>query len=118
MMAGVLLAVSFGCVESPRYSVLRGRTTVALQSLSRLWGLPADDPTIMYELELLQNEHAIKSSEESGFSIIHQLKSLFGCRINIHRMLFLVCAQILSQWSGTNAITSRSKNPTVRIECY
>ncbi|KAJ5936759.1 quinate permease [Penicillium verhagenii] len=107
MTAGVLLVCSLGCVESPKYSVSCGRTTAALQSLARLWGLPVDDPSIVREFGVLQNEHATKSSAgESGLSIIQQLKALSGGRANLYRMLFLVCAQILSQWSGTNAITT------------
>ena len=108
-MAGVLLLFSLGCVESPRYSVYRGRTTEATQSLARLWGLTHDNHIVVQEMQVLQSEQVAKLSIKGrAFPMLESMKLLFRQPANLRRLLFLLSAQLLSQWSGTNAITSRS----------
>ncbi|KAJ5626415.1 general substrate transporter [Penicillium herquei] len=108
IMAAVLLIFSLGCVESPRYSVYNGRMELARQSVARLWGICNDDCRVMEEIQSLQNEKAARmAADESSRSIVEPWKLLFGQKSNIYRLLFLLSAQLLSQWSGTNAITSK-----------
>ncbi|KAJ5721963.1 uncharacterized protein N7483_009897 [Penicillium malachiteum] len=106
-MAAVLLIFSLGCVESPRYSVYYGRVELARQSLARLWGLSNDDCRVIKEVEFLQHDTTSRlAANKSSSSIVEPWKMLFGRKSNINRLLFLISAQLLSQWSGTNAITT------------
>lgn len=111
-MAAFLLVFSLGCVESPRYSVYSGHIAHATQSLAKLWGLSPDNPQVVEGVKYLEDEMATKlSTNKSTWSWIEPWKLLFGQTANIYRLLFLISAQLLSQWSGTNAITSRMTFP-------
>ncbi|KAJ5094022.1 quinate permease [Penicillium angulare] len=107
IMAAFLLVFSLGCVESPRYSVYSGHIAHATQSLAKLWGLSPDNPQVVEGVKYLEDEMATKlSTNKSTWSWIEPWKLLFGQTANIYRLLFLISAQLLSQWSGTNAITT------------
>ncbi|BCS20828.1 uncharacterized protein APUU_21260A [Aspergillus puulaauensis] len=106
MMAGVLLLASLGCVESPRYLVNNGYTEKAIDAVSRLWRLPHDSPRIAEELQIFQDQVAASQITNQQWFRLEPWKLLFGQAANRSRLLFLVTAQLLSQWSGTNAITT------------
>ncbi|KAL3442319.1 general substrate transporter [Aspergillus insuetus] len=106
ILAGLLLAVSLGCVDSPRYLCKIQRLNQAAHALGRLRGLSSQDSEIVHEIQLIQNHVAVDQSglQQTGFFL--PWKVLFGQASNRSRMLFLLSARLLSQWSGTNAITT------------
>lgn len=108
MLSGVLLLFSLGCVESPRYLCKTHRTDQAARALGRLRRLPSDSPSIMDELQVIQKQVAADKTNEGRWPLLEPWKLLFGQAANRSRLLFLISAQLLSQWSGTNAITSKS----------
>lgn len=110
MMAGVLLLASLGCVESPRYLVNNGCTEKAIDAVSRLWRVPHDSPRIAEELQIFQDQAAASQTTNQQWFRLEPWKLLFTQASNRSRLLFLVTAQLLSQWSGTNAITSMSSS--------
>lgn len=106
MMAGVLLLASLGCVESPRHLVRKGCTDKASDAVTRLRRLPHGSPRIEEELQIFQNQATASQATNQQWFSLEPWKLLFGQAANRSRLLFLVAAQLLSQWSGTNAITS------------
>ncbi|RAK98503.1 general substrate transporter [Aspergillus ibericus CBS 121593] len=108
MLAGVLLLFSVGCVESPRYLCKANRTDQAARALGRLRRLPSDSPSIVEEVREIQRQAAAVQSKEGrrSLQLLEPWKLLFGQAANRYRLLFLLSAQLLSQWSGTNAITT------------
>ncbi|RAL16621.1 general substrate transporter [Aspergillus homomorphus CBS 101889] len=108
MMAGLILIVSLGCVESPRYLCQKQRNAEAMRALSRLRTLPEDSPEIQDEFQSMRRQTSSNSDKKRGRSLLTSWKLLFGDTVNRKRLLFLLSAQLLSQWSGTNAITSMS----------
>ncbi|KAJ5912343.1 general substrate transporter [Penicillium tannophilum] len=106
MMAVVLLLFSLGCLESPRYLCEKQRQAQAAQVLGRLRQLPEDSPSILEELNLIQDELITKQTDKKQWISLEPWKLLFGKRTNLSKLAFLISAQILSQWSGTNAITT------------
>ncbi|PYI17870.1 general substrate transporter [Aspergillus violaceofuscus CBS 115571] len=106
MMAGFILIVSIGCVESPRYLCQKQRTDRATRALSRLRTHPEDSPEIRDEIESILQQTAHNATRQPGRSLLTSWKLLFGQSANRKRLLFLLSAQLLSQWSGTNAITT------------
>ncbi|OJJ64226.1 hypothetical protein ASPSYDRAFT_84248 [Aspergillus sydowii CBS 593.65] len=106
MMAGVLLLASLGCVESPRHLVRKGCTDKASDAVTRLRRLPHGSPRIEEELQIFQNQATASQATNQQWFSLEPWKLLFGQAANRSRLLFLVAAQLLSQWSGTNAITT------------
>ncbi|KAL3496318.1 general substrate transporter [Aspergillus germanicus] len=106
ILAGPLLLVSLGCVDSPRYWCKIQRPNQAAHALGRLRRRSSQDSEIVHEIQLIQNHVAVDQSgpQQTGFLV--PWKILFGKAVNRSRMLFLLSAQLLSQWSGTNAITT------------
>lgn len=106
-MTCLLLLASLGCVESPRYLVNNGCTEKAIDAVARLRQLPPDSPRIAEELRIFQDQAATSQATNQQWFRLEPWKLLFAQAANRSRLLFLVTAQLLSQWSGTNAITSR-----------
>ncbi|PYI04644.1 general substrate transporter [Aspergillus sclerotiicarbonarius CBS 121057] len=106
MLSGVLLLFSLGCVESPRYLCKTNRTDQAARALGRLRRLPSDSPSIVDEVRVIEKQVAVDKSKEGRWPLLEPWKLLFGQAANRSRLLFLISAQLLSQWSGTNAITT------------
>ncbi|KAJ5991783.1 general substrate transporter [Penicillium sp. IBT 35674x] len=106
MMAVVLLLFSLGCLESPRYLCEKQRQAQAARALGQLRQLSEDSPSILEELNSIQDELIIKQTDNKQWISLEPWKLLFGKRANLSKLAFLISAQILSQWSGTNAITT------------
>lgn len=109
-MAVVLLLFSLGCSESPRYLCETKRQDQAARALGRLRRLPDESPSILEELNSIQDELSTKQTDKKQWISLEPWKMLFGKRANLSKLAFLISAQILSQWSGTNAITSELKS--------
>lgn len=110
MMAVTLLLFSVGCLESPRYLCEKQHQDQAARTLGRLRQLSDDSPGILEELNSIQDELTTKQTENKQWVSLEPWKLLFGKRANLSRLVFLISAQILSQWSGTNAITSKRRS--------
>jgi hypothetical protein len=111
-MACTFLLFSLGCVESPRFSVRKGRKEQATHDLAQLWKMNPDDSLVLGELQILEDEQvAALTVRKSHWTRLEPWRQLFGQSANVSRLLFLISAQLLSQWSGTNAITSNSMQP-------
>ncbi|KAJ0418635.1 general substrate transporter [Aspergillus carlsbadensis] len=106
ILAGLLLLVSLGCVDSPRHLCKVQRPAQAAHALGRLRKTPSCDPGIIYEIQMMQDHAAIIQIGQQQTGFLLPWKALFGQASNRSRMLFLLSAQLLSQWSGTNAITT------------
>lgn len=112
MMACTLLLFSLGCVESPRFSVRRGCKEQATHDLAQLWKLDPNDSLVLGELQILEDEQVTALTDRnSHWTRLEPWRQLFGQSANLSRLLFLISAQLLSQWSGTNAITSKFTHP-------
>ncbi|KAL4901188.1 hypothetical protein BDW74DRAFT_187845 [Aspergillus multicolor] len=105
IVAGLLLLISFGCVDSPRYMCKAQRPEQAIEALCRLRQLPLDNPAITHEIQMMQAELASEQHQQPR-TFLAPWKRLFGQPANRARMAFLLAAQLLSQWSGMNAITT------------
>ncbi|KAL4804600.1 general substrate transporter [Aspergillus unguis] len=103
IMAGLLLLTSFGCVDSPRYLCKTRHPEQAAHALSRLRRWSRSDSRVTKEIELIQTH---MSTNQRRNTFLEPWKNLFGQSANRSRMAFLLSAQLLSQWSGTNAITT------------
>ncbi|KAL3262029.1 hypothetical protein ABHI18_003213 [Aspergillus niger] len=99
----------FGCIEGPRYLRKTYGTEQAARALGRLRRLPSDSPSITDELQVIQKQVAVDKAKERRWPLLEPWKLLFGQAVDRSRLLFLISAQLLSQWSGTNAITNRRK---------
>ncbi|KAB8234443.1 general substrate transporter [Aspergillus alliaceus] len=106
MVAGILLFASFACEESPRHLCKVGRFADSTRSLSRLWNLPTDDPRIQKEIECIRSQMGGDPAETNLQRWCKALKQLATDKSNISRLVFLLITQLLSQWSGSNAITT------------
>ena len=109
----LVCAVSFFCVESPRWLLLVGRNDEAVRNLVSLRGLPADHPRvasevrdIQYQIQKEQTEHGngVRSTSWQGIkSIFHET---FMVKANLRRAQQAMIAYSLAQLSGANSITS------------
>ncbi|KAL2838542.1 general substrate transporter [Aspergillus pseudoustus] len=106
ILAGLLLVASLGCVESPRYLCKEKRPIQVAHALSRLRGASPNDPLIIDEVQLIEHHVATNQTDQLRASFLTPWKLLFCESGNRSRMAFLLSAQLLSQWSGTNAITT------------
>lgn len=111
ILAGILFVISFGCVESPRYLGRNGHLEQAAHALGSLQGLAPNDPQIINELQSIQGRGVLPGSRKNQQSLLQPWIALFGQAANRYRLLFLASTQILAQWSGANAITSKFTVP-------
>lgn len=106
----IMLAIMVGvgslfCYESPRWLVKVGRNEQALHNLSKIRNLPEDHPYVVGELNDVYEQLNMEFEAVKGSSILSIMKELFMQRSNRYRILLTISAQILSQWSGANALT-------------
>lgn len=105
-MAGLLILVSFFCEESPRHLCRVGKRDQARMALAKIWGLPDEHFEISTEMNGIQAQIDSEQGSPLYRIWIDSLKTLFLSRSNVRRLLYLISAQILSQWSGANSLTS------------
>ncbi|KAJ5725539.1 quinate permease [Penicillium malachiteum] len=102
MWAVFLFILSLFCEESPRFLCKKGTPEKACEVFARLWGLHPMDPAIQTEMRNIRKQ--LKQEEETtGWYLISSLKELFTQRSNLRRIIFILCLQVLSQWSGPNS---------------
>lgn len=78
----------------------------AKEALGSLWSLPALHPDVMIVIEEIQEELETDQNQTIRQSWFKSIKELLTIKSNQQRLLFVVSAQILAQWSGANSITS------------
>lgn len=85
--------------ESPRWLILKGREAEAMQVLTALADVPADDPSVIVEFAAIKN--TVLEMAAYGY------KDLFtmGPDRNFHRVLLAYTSQVFQQISGINLIT-------------
>jgi sugar porter (SP) family MFS transporter len=97
--------------ESPRWLLSVNRRSEAITNLTRIRGLPVDNPYVASELSAidLQIQHeADVVADASQWSLI---KETLGVVENRRRFWLMFLAHLFGQWSGANAITQYS--PTI-----
>lgn len=84
---------------SPRWLLLKGRETEALEVLTALDDVPADDPQVMGELAEIKT-----ALEETAAATFKDLFTMDENR-NFHRVVLGYMIQVFQQISGINLIT-------------
>lgn len=99
LFALIILCTILGLPESPRWLILKGREDEALQVLTKLNNLPADDKYITNEFDAIK-ETVLEMSKGT-------FKDLFTMDENrhFHRVVLAYVNQMFQQISGINLIT-------------
>ncbi|KAJ5747998.1 uncharacterized protein N7511_009694 [Penicillium nucicola] len=104
--AGLLFLSSFLCEESPRYLCKIGNWQKAKKALGSLWSLPALHPDVMNVIEEIHRDLETDQNQIMKHSWLRAIKELLTVKSNQQRLLFVLSAQVLAQWSGANSITT------------
>ncbi len=105
ILGGVLLCGSFFIFESPRWLIKVGKQEKAIHNMSVIRRLPKGDPYIQSEIGDIVNQLEKEREELKDSSIITLIKELFCLKSNRYRIFLGIFSQLLSQWSGPNAVT-------------
>ncbi|CAM1503326.1 Fc.00g081020.m01.CDS01 [Cosmosporella sp. VM-42] len=103
----VILASFFVGYESPRWLMLRGHETEAVEALVALRGLPADHPRVAGEILDIRSQIEAETSKygaNGGFKAT--LKETFLVKANLRRVQQSLISYALAQLSGANSVTS------------
>lgn len=103
-MALCILSSFFLC-ESPRWLLLVGRRSEAIQTLVRIRGVLADHPRVETEIREIEEDIA-KSRAENPSSFMTMAKELLTIPSNLRRLQQVLVPYALAQLSGANSITS------------
>ncbi|CAI7606815.1 unnamed protein product [Penicillium discolor] len=106
IVAGFLFLSSFMCEESPRHLGKNGEWEKAKHALGNLWGLSIENPELVSEIQGIQAQLHTDYGQSLGGSWIKPLKELLMVKENQRRLLFVISAQVLAQWSGANSLTT------------
>ncbi|CAG8947906.1 unnamed protein product [Penicillium salamii] len=106
IVAGLLILSSFLCEESPRFLGKTGHWEKANLALGSLWGLPADNPEVVTEIQGMQIQLSTDYTPSMSGSWFKTVKELLTVRDNQRRILFVISSQVLAQWSGANSLTT------------
>ncbi|OQD73047.1 hypothetical protein PENDEC_c017G06818 [Penicillium decumbens] len=115
IVAGFLFLSSFMCEESPRHLGKNGEWEKAKHALGNLWGLSIENPELVSEIQGIQAQLHTDYGQSLGGSWIRPLKELLMVKENQRRLLFVISAQVLAQWSGANSLTSKDQPPLFPI---
>ena len=105
MFAGIILLLSIGVHESPRFLASKGKKEEAAATMSKIRNLPEDHPYV--QTEMLDIFEQVEREKEAtlGLGWIGPLKELFMTPSNRCRIMLGLMSQLLAQWSGANSIT-------------
>lgn len=105
MFAGIILILTLGVHESPRFLAKVNKPELAARTLAKIRNLPEDHPYVLTEFLDIQDQLQREKEATNGTGFLNTLKELFATRANLYRFMLGLWAQLLSQWSGGNAIT-------------
>ncbi|KAF3992992.1 hypothetical protein FT663_00319 [Candidozyma haemuli var. vulneris] len=107
IFAGGLLILTFlFCIESPRWLMKVGRHEKAYEALCKLRALPKDHPLIIGEINDINEQLLMEKEAQEGNSALLIVKEFVRVKANRYRLLVIaIPAQLLGQWSGSNAVT-------------
>ncbi|KAG9254071.1 general substrate transporter [Emericellopsis atlantica] len=97
---------TFFIEESPRWLFLVNRREEAMAGLSRLRGLPVDDPRVQREIMEIEEDINRTAEEVSNASFWTIAKETFTKASNLRRVQQSLLTYALAQLSGANLITS------------
>ncbi|KAJ5860752.1 uncharacterized protein N7529_008062 [Penicillium soppii] len=106
IVAGTLFLSSFLCEESPRYLGKIGDWNAAKHTLGSLWGLSEQHPDVVSEIQGIQAQLVTDYDWSMSESWFKSVKELLTVKSNQKRLIFVISAQVLAQWSGANSLTT------------
>jgi hypothetical protein len=105
MFAGVICALTFFQVESPRFLVKQGKRQEATKVMAYLRQQPMESDYITRIISEIQASHEHELEATQGIGWAGKLKELFLNRSNLYRLYMSTAVQVLAQWSGAGSIT-------------
>ncbi|AOW04287.1 general substrate transporter [Yarrowia lipolytica] len=105
IFAGLLFIGSFFVHESPRWLMKIGKDEEAIETLSKIRNLPADDLYVQGEIMDVREQIEREKQALSGTNIFSLMKELVSTKANRYRLFLGIMVQLLGQWSGANAVT-------------
>lgn len=107
IFAGLIFILSFiFCYESPRWLLKNGDSDKAIENLTKLRGLPADHPYLVGEISDINEQILSEVEANRGTSLISKLIEIFTVKSIRYRFWAIsFCSTLLSQWSGSSAIS-------------
>ncbi|KAM5451982.1 hypothetical protein McanCB49686_005446 [Microsporum canis] len=105
MFAGIILLLSIGVHESPRYLASKGEKELATSTMAKIRNLPEDHPYVQTEMMDIFEQVEREKEATMGLGWIGPLKELFMTPSNRYRIMLGLMSQLLAQWSGANSIT-------------
>jgi hypothetical protein len=105
MFAVLIFCLSWFQLESPRFYIKQGRPDKALEVMSKLRGLPADELYVVAEIAQIQAAHDAEMDATRGMTFFQSIKETFSDTNTVFRLYLATSVQFLSQWSGAGSIT-------------
>ena len=103
--ATIIIVLSFGAIESPRWLVKVSKHEQAAQNLSKLRNLPVDHWYVQSELLDINNQLEREQEATSGTTWLGPVRELVMFKSNRYRLMLSILSQLLGQWSGASSIT-------------
>ena len=103
--ATIIVVLSFGAVESPRWLIKVGKHEKAAANLAKLRHLPEDHWYVQSEILDINNQLEREQEATRGTTWFGPVKELFAFNSNRYRLMLSILSQLLSQWSGASSIT-------------
>ncbi|CAI5759433.1 unnamed protein product [Candida verbasci] len=102
----IFIGSIFLTIESPRWLLSKGKSESALENLSKLRQLPKDHPYIVAEISDINEQIMTEKEAKEGSSMIGCIQEVFRKKSITYRFFVIaICAQLIAQWSGANAVT-------------
>lgn len=89
--------------ESPRWLMKAGRTDQALQVLSHIRNMPADDEYIQWEMDTIREQLQREDEQGANGSLVKKLAETFKAG-NRNRLFMGMALMMLQNFSGINAL--------------
>ena len=105
MFAGIIFLLTFLQLESPRFLIKVGKREQALETLSKLRGLPVDHPYVIDEITTIDVFFQEEKEATLGMGKLGVVKEIFTIKRNAYRLFLTNLAQLLACFSGGSAIT-------------
>ena len=102
IFAIVVVFVVFGCPESPRWLIKKGREREAIEVLCAVFNMKEDDPYIVNEIEQIHAAINIEAYESKGSIMSVFQKDILQTRWRVFLAWF---GLFMNQWSGINLVS-------------